>query len=371
MRRPRRAARGQATVELALGVLILVTVITCGIYFAEVAILSLRVQQSATSAMWDTTGVRTHRRNASGAQFYPVNQMEDGAGRSPAVRAEALYEDFDGRSSQQGANRARLSFTQAARLNVRCQAETVAPPGTTWGFMNLQDANFVPDGRSDGLSCTASAQITAFNFPTQFFERAQGGFFKAKNLNQTNPSLRVCAFGRARGTSCPDGPPLAINEWAVTGSSGSESGECAGGGCSRIQEGSRYRSAVNRIFEMYRVWGAESTSNYWVDTYPGVSMRFVDELACPAPDGPCAPVDPRDFNFAYRYNRALENAGRSARDVLGRQGPYDEDPSFTWALTPAAHTSTTSPYFQDGDYGQAFDRRGHCFLGSRCNAPVF
>ncbi len=52
--------RGQGTVEMALGVLLFVTVFIFGIHFAEVGYLSLKVQEASTSALWDTTSAKMH-----------------------------------------------------------------------------------------------------------------------------------------------------------------------------------------------------------------------------------------------------------------------------------------------------------------------
>ena len=47
---------GQATVELALGLLVFVTVLLFGIHFAEVGWLSLKVQEAGAWAMWEAAG---------------------------------------------------------------------------------------------------------------------------------------------------------------------------------------------------------------------------------------------------------------------------------------------------------------------------
>ena len=54
------SARGQATVELALGLLIFVTVLIFGIHFAEMGFLSLKVTEASASAIWDATAYQTH-----------------------------------------------------------------------------------------------------------------------------------------------------------------------------------------------------------------------------------------------------------------------------------------------------------------------
>ena len=53
-------ARGQGTVEIALGSLLVVTVLMFGIHFGEVLFMSIKVQEAANSAQWDATSMKLH-----------------------------------------------------------------------------------------------------------------------------------------------------------------------------------------------------------------------------------------------------------------------------------------------------------------------
>jgi hypothetical protein len=78
----RREERGQGTVELAIGLLVFVTVLIFGIHFAELSFLSLKTTEAASYAIWDSTGRRVHRfdpnRLGSSTQIYSVNSQVTG-----------------------------------------------------------------------------------------------------------------------------------------------------------------------------------------------------------------------------------------------------------------------------------------------------
>ena len=98
MRRGSLRARGQAALEMALGSLVFITLLLFGIHFGEVGVLTLRVQQAATSALWDTTGMRMHNYATpldSDPRFFNANEIRDSKARLPAQRAQALYKSFD------------------------------------------------------------------------------------------------------------------------------------------------------------------------------------------------------------------------------------------------------------------------------------
>src|SRR5207249_4993558 len=62
-RSPRRRARlvaGQAAAEAAIGMLVFVTVLMFGLHFAEVGYLTVKIQEAANGALWDTTAKKMH-----------------------------------------------------------------------------------------------------------------------------------------------------------------------------------------------------------------------------------------------------------------------------------------------------------------------
>ncbi len=103
------ARRGQAVVELALGLTLLVPVVLLGWAFFESGLTSLKVAEAADSALWDGTA---DRRPAVGDAY--------------AAAARGRYADFDGRSSTSGAQRRTGVASTSAGLDVRCSTTSVA-----------------------------------------------------------------------------------------------------------------------------------------------------------------------------------------------------------------------------------------------------
>ncbi len=181
--------RGQATVELALGLLLLVPVVMLGWAFAESGFLSMKVTEAADSALWDSSADRR-----------PLALAEAREG------AQARYRDFDGRSASAASGPHREAGTVSEGLTVSCRATTVAI--TQPGF--LDRAMAPPTARS----CTATAQTRLF-----------GGFTRTQ-----------CAYGRPRGVGgpCEGAQTLAIGDGALLNPA-----ECAvsqnGGGCANAE----------------------------------------------------------------------------------------------------------------------------------------
>ncbi|WP_395844419.1 TadE family protein [Archangium violaceum] len=217
-----RAPRGQSSVELALSLIVFVTVVMFGIHFAEVGYLSLKVHEAAVSPLWDSTALRVHRmREQRGA----IGDFSTFPAIAPAVmaNANARYVDFDGRSSTPG-TRTQVTqvFTRLNELRVRCDREDKiefdvprsqkpalmeprqgdwpqAPPGQDVG--DSEDS--VLDGvyeNMGGITCAAEAHIEGLpSLPTTFLE-GRTGFFEEKHSVRLD--MRVCAAGQAVGGRC-------------------------------------------------------------------------------------------------------------------------------------------------------------------------
>ena len=117
----RLAPRGQSTVELALSLLIFVTVAMLGIHFAEVGYLPIKVHEAAVSPLWDSTALRVHRwrdTEKSIGDFTPFPLI------APAVESNAngRFHDFDGRTSTPGEGDTSVTqvFTRIDDMLVRC-----------------------------------------------------------------------------------------------------------------------------------------------------------------------------------------------------------------------------------------------------------
>ncbi|WP_224369066.1 TadE family protein [Hyalangium versicolor] len=207
--RASRRLRGQAVVELALGLTVFVTVLMFAIHFAEVGYISLKVTEASHSAMLDATGYKLHD--------WP---QDDGPATFAALqagqKADERYKDFDSRRSSAGSGTLTQVFTQATGMSVSCQIG--GGPGFGPGFLT-QDA-YSDNG---GMTCLSSADITAIRLPTEFLEHANQGFFSRQHYKPT--PIHVCGIGRAAGGSCPGQLTTMLDDWGLSG--GSEGRMCA------------------------------------------------------------------------------------------------------------------------------------------------
>jgi hypothetical protein len=368
MSRPPRLphTRGQATVELVLGLLVFVTVLLFGIHFAEVGMMKLRVQQAATAALWDTTGLRMHRFNTPTADkpdFYSSDEMRDASGRTPSQRAEARFRDFDGLSAG-GAGSFTQVATRGSRLEVRCEPASVAPLRPSRGgeeaaaIAKLHSA--YPVVRSggaevDGMACNARARLEIFGMPTHLFEGRQG-FFSADHV--LTPRIPVCAFGRASGGECRGSVPLALDDWALSGSKASHGQELSAcwEDCLFNGKGNQaYKRTVERLYERYNAF----------DTEKFVLPDFIRKLYTENPSVPelnNVPVDERVFRLVFVGEDGPRTGAGTSQPFTYKTREQDTVRAidFEWATTPYADA-----------YERAYKRRRECFLGTPCERSLF
>src|SRR5581483_3812760 len=100
-------ARGQATVELAIGATAWVTIVLLGLWLSEVSFLSVKVQEASSAAVWDATGRKVDDfgvpNNAQADSDY--NAAIGGVTASMTQR----YADFDGLDSARTVTRRLLA----------------------------------------------------------------------------------------------------------------------------------------------------------------------------------------------------------------------------------------------------------------------
>jgi hypothetical protein len=191
--------RGQATVEMALGLLVFITVVAFGIHFAEVTFLSMKVTEAAGSAFYDTTAGQMH----SIMFNYDTTSARQNAERS----ATARYAGFDGRQAASGGPPGIQDvFTVASNMRVRC------PSGGAPIFPPLPPATAMYWGNWGGENCSSSADMATIHFPERFLDQG-GGFFTTQNYNP--PSLHMCAAGRALGGTCSGGFSSMLDDWGL------------------------------------------------------------------------------------------------------------------------------------------------------------
>lgn len=206
MRRRQGRARGQALVETALGLLVFVTILVFAIHFSEIGFISLKVQEAATSALWDSTGGKMHTMPGPTS---PIGTFDSGpAVAAASADAQDRYQDFDGRLSKVGATSIYETFTQASGMTVSCRdANAPSFPGFLGTLMIL---GVLRD--NNGVSCSANATVDAYNFPSSFVDTGSGALFKKANRGYTAP-LTICAVGRASGGSCRGAYSMLLDDW--------------------------------------------------------------------------------------------------------------------------------------------------------------
>lgn len=316
----RRRARGQALVETALGLIVVVTVLIFAIHFAEAGYISLKVTEAAHSAMLDATGHQLHEwpNDAS-----PATAAATQAGQSAAAR----YSDFDSRTASTGSGTLTQAFTRATGMNVRCQAGG----GPSWGPSIFTGLAYSDNG---GISCQAEADITAINIPTDFLEDANRGFFKRRHYQAT--PLHVCAIGRASGGGCPAQLTSMLDDWGLSGAR-------EGGICPLIPD-LPFPCPTNRPY-----W--EMAASVHLTT--GLGLGFAGSSLAQGIVG----AMPFPFFFGAENAFWMSSAG----EPLFVQPLPSEGFNF-WPTTPGAVPGGLGGI----PYSFAYVQRRDCFLGKRC-----
>jgi hypothetical protein len=279
--------RGQATVELALGSMVFITILLFGIHFAEFGWLSLKVQEAQTWAMWEATGRR-------------VQQLPNGAGNTVGFdntlaalgpTATREYRDFDGRS---GVNRGGVivaALTRAENMTVECQEERGLSGAA--GNGNWRPSATVRPIYSDrgGISCLAKADLEGFRIPTKLLENSANGFFKAAN-RKPNP-YTFCGIGPSSAGACTGRIAILTNDWGLAGDGekGQQPAPVSGGGAA-----ADYADAVQQIWTPDGMAGANlanafagdapvDANEFWF-SYAGIEVGHLSPVSGHGPAGP-------------------------------------------------------------------------------------
>lgn len=204
------SARGQATVELALGLLIFVTVLIFGIHFAEMGFLSLKVTEASASAIWDATAYQTHSK-------LPNSNPSAGVARAQAD-AQRRYQDFDGRESATNSTTLTEVFTTARNMQVRCR--TGGSVGLDWDPVVNPLWQIIND--NNGMSCMSEADLANVRIPRRFMDQSDG-FFTEAHLVRTSPT-HICSLGRAINGTCNASYQMLVDDWGLEMQD--ETGQC-------------------------------------------------------------------------------------------------------------------------------------------------
>ncbi|WP_224246244.1 TadE/TadG family type IV pilus assembly protein [Hyalangium gracile] len=237
MRASWRAARGQSVVELAIGLIVFVTVVMFGIHFAEVGYLSLQVPQAAVSPLWDSTALRVHRMRD---QQDSIGDFTAFPNIAPSVQAHAgvRFRDFDGRSSTSSSQTNHITqvFTRMDGLQVQCTEDPEVffdlPRGERPDLLEPRPGNFpdAPPGQDvgaptdspldgiyenvGGMSCAAQAHLEGLStLPTSFLE-GTGGLFQVQH--SVPLEMTMCSVGRAQNGVCKGRYGILLGDFGFT-----------------------------------------------------------------------------------------------------------------------------------------------------------
>jgi hypothetical protein len=267
--------RGQATVELALGLLVFVTVLLFGIHFAEVGWLSLKVQEAGAWAVWESTGLKTQ--NIAARDLVPFNQTVAPGGLG--VTTTNRYQDFNGLSSVTGSPFIGGALVKGSSLTATCQADATlkfAPTRTVDAAGGR--GPYFDEG---GLSCQVVARLDGIRIPSAFVQNSADGFFKA---DHNNPApYFFCAVGGRSGGNCRGRLSILTNDWGFAGDA--ESSGCRiGNPCTNTT----YRDAVSamwtgggnagKAFAEAHAGAAPTSAMDFYFSYAGVEFDYVTNL---------------------------------------------------------------------------------------------
>ncbi len=325
--------RGQATVELALFALVFVTVLTLGIHFAEIGYLSIKVQEAANSALWDTTSRKMHDTFTGNWDHY-----RDAVTWTQGESNER-YADFNGLTSHpgppRGGDRTMVQvFTNAEPIEVRCEIVADRDDISLRPFNPVSAA--IPR-RNTTMGCQAKAVLGNWRFPRWFLQNDASGFFGAE---QPQRKIGVCAAGRQnpRTGRCGSRFVIQLDDWGFSGSR--EARECAltpGGGRGCANQGyydlveKTYRHHVQRQGDQF---GTQSST---------LAREVVGS-------SPLQSADENHFYLSFRGNESAytEDIGASHGDPRWETTPFDDRVEYAAFAT---------------------NRRHDCWLGLECVRP--
>jgi len=303
-----RAARGQAVVELAIGSAVFVIVLLVGIHLAEVAVLSLKVQEAQAWAVWQTTHPRVEERDPGTGEstLRPFNDtLNASSGVGP--RAKRRYQDFNGLDSVTNGPEVKLALTQGSGVDVRCERDNRLHFRPT---LNSRDT-YHDEG---ALHCTAEAKLEAIRIPRSFMQADEGGWFRAEPF-RTQP-IPVCGMGLPVNGRCRGELAILTNDWGLAGRK--ETYE----DCPLSCRTGTYRAMVNRL------WGGGGSAG------ADFARTFAGD----------APVTADDFHFSYVGVEGVNDDGSGSyfqpgADEGGNAGFHTGGPAVSDGMVPFSQTA--------------------------------
>lgn len=252
--------RGQATVELALGTVVFVPILLIGIYFAEYGQLALKVQDAQAYTVWESTGRRVQERRGGTVVATPLGAtLDPGSGIAPI--AQLRFGDFNGLDSVRR-DIITQALTRGSNMEIAC-TEDRALDFPAQGVVQRTVLN------RGGLSCKASAKITAINIPR---------LFAGKEIFSLEP-VTVCGMGLPTSGQCLGKLAILTNDWGFDEEIAACKNTCSGG---------TYHDAVKAMwtpgygaalaFAARYAGTPESSPNDFAFSYPGVENAMMDRV---------------------------------------------------------------------------------------------
>lgn len=305
--------RGQAVVETALGLTVIITVLLFGVHFSEVLWIGIKAQEAASAAKWDATSLLVHKLPGD---YTPAATVPEKA----ATMTQERYKDFDGRKSVKKNPALQLATTAAGGLDVECElADDVRfPRGPLPARLGVvyQDVG--------GIRCQAHADAWLTRIPHAFGEGSDG-LFAARHVSGAE-RYKACGFGKPFGATCASGPSVMLGDWGLAGFE--EGQECLLSQAGNCANKAYYGSAQ----AAYDVGGKAKGS---------AAMTFARSIVG------TSPIDANQFWFSFR--------GEESQFVECVPPTSGEGPN-QWVTTPGLGSPVP-------EYHESYLKRGNCALG--------
>ncbi len=340
----KRAPRGQAITELALGSIVFVTVLLFGIHFSETVVTQMKVTEAGASTMWDVTAGSMHT--------WPLNTGPTGTAISTAVANSNRYRNFDGRvvaASVRPTPSLTQVLTSADNMSVQCQQGAGLDYFPTL-LMRLPFSLVFRDVR--GVECTAQADVRHGGVMRVFnFLDDANGFFKERQFAGRGAGAggvyHTCAIGRAQFGNCRQPMRMVIDDWGMSNGGGAEAMMCPvlpfGIPCPNLP----YWASTNFVYQAISIpAGVQS----------GADRNLITRVYNRAPPPMWIPFISSPTSFYMTF----------VGEELGFMGftPWASDPigwSWVWQTTPFLFWPT---------YAAAYAASSGCYLGLPCNTST-
>jgi hypothetical protein len=284
LRRSPGGVRGQATVELAIGATIWVTIVLLGLWLSEVSFLSVKVQEASAAAVWDATGRQVDDFGAS--DNAPADSLYNAAVGGVTATTSQRYADFDGLDSSRSSTRRLLAEGRVTDVTCAPGAGKTSIAFDVPGATSYDDGSGAVPARVNKVLqtyykqrpatvCSARAVATPYQLPQHFIDQGSKAWFDTPLRRDL--AIELCGAGRAHGSSCDGRYAVLLGDWALDGAPRSNATKnlmLEREGHQDDQTGNLpYKEMVRQLFE-------KSGHDYHANQgTPQASLRYLSKLA--------------------------------------------------------------------------------------------